>query len=211
MSKLPYLFYVDTQSVNTIYQNQSKLFPLYSELYKEAKKLGLDFSLAQLNDLMSKYAGVDKESILTELVKNNLISKMGNVEFGGVAIRKEALANMIIIPNLDNLKTIMQRIHSVDFYRFRMDIELANISDNGDITLKNDAKDILTRKNSVYADTENQAAFYEKAQLCAEAMNTFANFSKNKFEDVYPIKGICFNDRNGKYIPDVHYIKQYIK
>ena len=26
-----------------------------------------------------------------------------------------------------------------------------------------------------------------------------------------PIKGICFNDRNGKYIPDVNYIKQYIK
>lgn len=211
MSKLPYLFYIDTNAVNTAFQNQSKLFPLYSELYKEAKRLNMDFSLAQLNELISHYTGFDREQSLNNLIKRNLLDKMGKVEFGGVELKREAIANMIIIPDLDSLKSLMQQICSVNYYSHLVNIELADIDSNGNITLKSNANEILTQKHSVYADNEKQVTFYEKAKACSEAMNIFVEFSKEKFTESRPTRGVIFDTNTNKYAPDVAYIKQYIR
>lgn len=211
MSKLPYLLNVDTKAVNEALQNQKKLFPLYSELYKETKRVGLNCSLVQLNELISKVTGLDKDAILNELVKKNLVDKMGKIEFGGVELKKEAMASMIVMPNLDSLKSLIQQIHSVNYYRNLINIELADVDGNDNITIKSDAKDILTEKYSVYADNEKQVSFYENAKVCAEAMNAFAEFSKCQFTEKRPVNGIIFNANTGKYIPDIDYIKQYIR
>lgn len=214
MSKLPYLLHVNEESVNTNLVIQSNLIPIYNNLYQEVKKIGLDCSLDNIHIIVSNYSGRDKESRLIDLVRSVLLEKMGEVKINGILVKKEFLNNMVEIPDLSNLKSILNDIISCNNYSHvnHLDVELVNVDENGNFSMKEDVEAILIERFSTYADNENQVAFHQKAKECSDVMTAFAKYSNSDFTfgaDI-PIKGIVYDKRMKAFIPDIRYIKQSI-
>lgn len=215
MSKLPYLLHVNEEFVDTNLVIQSNLIPIYNNLYQEVKKIGLDCSLDNIHIIVSNYSGRDKESRLIDMVRNVLLEKMGEVKINGILVKKEFLNNMVEIPDLNTLKLILADIIRCNNYSNvnHIDVGLVNIDDNGNFSLKEDAESILIERYSTYADNENQVTFHQKAKECSDIMTSFANYSNSDltFGEDGPIKGIVYNNRAQAFIPDISYIKQFIR
>lgn len=214
MSRLPYLLHVNEELVDTNFIIQSNLIPLYNALCQEIKKIGLECSLDSIHAIVCNYSGRDRESRLIEMVRNVLLEKMGETKINGVLVRQEFLSKMVEIPDLGSLKLILNKIISCNNYSHvnYLDVELVNIDENGNFSMKEDAEDILTERFSTYADNENQVSFHQKAKECSDIMTAFAKYSNSDFTfgADSPIKGIVYDRRMKAFIPDSTYIKQFI-
>lgn len=214
MSGLPYLLHVNEELVDTNFIIQSNLIPAYNTLYQEVKKIGLDCSLDNIHVIVCNYSGRDRESRLIDMVRNVLLEKMGETKINGVLVKKEFLSKMVEIPDLSNLKSILNDIIRCNNYSHvnHIDVELVNVDENGSFSMKEDAEAILIERFSTYADNENQVTFHQKAKECSDIMTAFAKYSNSDFTfgaDI-PIKGIVYDRRMKAFIPDIRHIKQFI-
>lgn len=173
--------------------------------------IGIEFSLAQIIQINS-YAhktqgrGINElEHHLKEFIYDGLLSKAGTPNFGGVAISREKLKELIQFPESE-YNSLLNHIKNTQPYNYGassngIDGKYLNYSD-GVATLKDNFQDMLEADYSYYTKNDSGVYYTNLLNAIASKMNEYENSLRyNRKKSSYQFQAGAVNGikLNGKY------------
>ncbi|WP_316777774.1 hypothetical protein [Pedobacter antarcticus] len=123
----PVLIYTDTEKIQFEKAYLTASVSHFQELYDAFKLIGITTNLNQLYTLASSSNKTSQEGIerkIKNFVIDELVKLAGNPSFGGVLINKEKLVEMLSVPDLSNINSLVDDYESwkQQGYGFRIDL-----------------------------------------------------------------------------------------
>lgn len=211
--KQSYLLSQDKEAALKKFNAIENAIPAYNKVNQELRLIGVNLNFEKtLNIINSNYSPYQKYSVdMNELIKDYLLDNMGEAKISGVTLKREALRNIIDVPDLARLKKAVMEAKS-KVQETGLNESLVEIAEDGSITIATNTQETLIQEHSIYADNEMQITVYQNALKCANAMSEMLEIVHQRREFIEsPINGIRYDRSLSMFVPDISYIKQNIR
>lgn len=148
--------------------------PSLSRIYRAIRDLDpvMDVTLQQLKTIvLDRLNFRDMSSILTELIQESILEKVGEVDFNGVKVDKEKLRALLSFPCCDAvLSDIDTELSGVDRHALESSFVYLEKKD-GEIVLPDSHREIIAQDFRKYTETQEGTEMMERLTGLAESMN----------------------------------------
>jgi|GEM_PF-6535552 len=173
------LIYTDSEAVkNTMnYINRSK--PYLQNVYNSFKSVGITPTLEDISKCLHVLSLRWVLSELENWMSDYLVDRIENPEIEGIPVKREALKNIIQIPDcsslFDEFDTLIRNISAGGVIRMSLEVYYEISGDI--ISIKSDVEESVTEENSYYATTDRQVEILSKIKNFLSAWQDFYQYA----------------------------------
>lgn len=207
------LIHQDTSKINEVKKNREMLQNYLQEFLTELNRLEVTVTIQELVLLaiFGRNTTIEhQQSKIFTFVQDQLVEKAGTPNFNGIPINKQALKELIEVPDLSELYSILKQSFSffgigVNPSWFKIEGSLVALSDNSD--------DLIEGSFTYYTKNDAGVEYVNSLMAICEALNShnerYHFHTLNKvFNNGLPMPVDGIEIKNLMFVPSVHRVRQ---
>ncbi|WP_295795167.1 hypothetical protein [Mucilaginibacter sp.] len=198
----PVLIYTSTAKIAADKSALNLNLELFQNVYNAFKAINISPTLQEIGDLLSLTVNNNSApGFETDYAVNKLLDAAAPYNLNGVQLQRSKVKDMIVPPNMTNVKAALIAAKQMQPGILGNDISLLTLA-NDVISKVNNSDTIIETRNTFYTQTDAGATMANSVQAVCDALNTFdaangkvifGGLSKKSAEFVY---------QNGKNVAD---------